>query len=529
MSNNQSEIIDIGGLFRQYLKKWYYFAISVVVCGVLGYLFSLTVLPKYEVKASIQLNDNQTFSSMISGGLSGVADILGGNASGEDEVAVITSHTILTETARKLGLDRMHYKRLRPTVYQLLYKNYPVDIIPGDDINIDTLRTEILAKIEMKKSGAVELTMEARGDEIYSSKNLDLPAEIKTDYGTFSVVTTDSYTEGASFKNKIRINSFGQAGENLREQVNVGLAAKNSQIINFQMYTENVGFGVDVINTMIESYIHRADEQRIRDNNAMSAFLAERLDLIMASLSQTETALTGMKEGQSITGLTAEGKFLYERIASAESALTEKQVEYEMSRLALQMVRASAEDNSLIPLQGENPAVAQLIASYNNAVMRRMSVEESAKPDNAALQRINEQITSLRNNIIETLETQVKRSQEVMKEYERIYSGVRDEIGAMPQAEQDFHSLYRQRTIQEQIYVFLLQKQEETAMLLNNMDAKATVIDPAYALNEDMSMSTVVIMVIAIFFGLMIPPVIFFVQRKVRFRKPKNAKKETED
>lgn len=522
MSENQSEIIDIRGLLRTYRSKWYVFAVSVLLCGIIGYLFTLRILPKYEVKASIQLNDSQTFGSMISGGLSGVSDLLGGNANGEDEVQVIASHSQLTEVARRLGLDRMRYRRLRPTVYQMMYKDYPIDIVPGSDIKVDTLSSQILCMVKVDDSGKAEVTMQAKGNELFSGSNLDLPAEMKTSYGTFSLVATDHFVAGESFKNRITINSYSQAAENLREYVNIGLAAKNSQIVEFQMFSDNTDYAIDVINTIIAAYINRTEETRLRENSAMAQFLQDRLDLITASLDKTETQIAQLQENRGIGSIAEFTTGIYERLAAAESAMTSAQVNYEMAALTLQMVRESAKDNSLIPLQGDSEEITRAITSYNNLVLRRQSVEQSAKADNSAIQRLDEQILALRANLIASLESLVRHTLEFKNEHEKIFKELMAQIDKLPKAEYDFRSIIRQRTIQEEIYVFLLQKQEETAMLLNNMDSRATIIDPAYALNEDQATSPMVIMIIAIFFGLMIPPVWFY------FFKPK-AKKAKQD
>lgn len=528
MSNKQSDIIDIGGIMRRYLKKWHYFAISVVVCGVLGYLFTLTILPKYEIKASIQLNENSSVSAMISGGVSGVTDLLAGNVSGQDEIEIIMSHSVLSEAVHKLGLERMHYKRLRPTVYSMLYKDYPVDILPGDNINLDTLRTTITAKVEMKSSGKIELDMKTADEEIYSSDNLALPAEISTKYGKFNVVTTPHYTSGSTFRNKIIINSAGQVAEELRELLNVGLAAKNSQIINFLFYAENIDYGRDLVNSVIETYLKRAEDMRLRENNALDQLLSDRIALVSSQLAVAEDNVTANLEKSGFAYLSLHGDkgSLMERIAVAEKDYTDRLIQYEMMKMMDEMVKASIKDNSLIPLQGSSEMVSQLISGYNNTLLRRTSMAQSAKPDNVALQRLDEQIDILQRNLMKTIETQVKRTQELMKEYEGIYNNMIAEVGTIPESIQNERTLTRERSILEQTYVFLLKKREETAMIRSQLDPQATIIDSAYALNEDKALSTLVIMTLAIFLGLMIPPVIFFVQRKVRFRKSGQVKKD---
>ncbi|MBE6304482.1 MAG: hypothetical protein E7082_00975 [Bacteroidales bacterium] len=514
MSENKSDIIDLGAILRGYLSKWYYFVISVIVCVVIGFLFILRILPQYEVNARIRLDGEQGFSSMISGGLSGVTDLIGGgNANGEDEIEIMMSHTVLSDVVRRLGLEKTHLKRLRPTVYKLMYRDYPVDVIVGDDIQLDTLRTQLMFRVKVNKSGKANVALQGAGRELFSGSDLTFPAELKTDYGTFTVVTTDNFVPGVDFTNKIMLNSYGQAAENLREFINVGLADKNSQIVELQMFSSNVKYGIDVINAIIDEYLITTRGHQEAENKAIARFLDERINSVRENLDRTEIEMTSLREKNGLSSQTALTSEIAERLSETEKTMIYYQVNYEMAQLTLQMVRESAKDNSLIPLQGDNEAIAQLILSYNNCIMRRMSIESSAKPDNVAMQRLDEQILSLRKNLISTLETSVTRAEELKKEYENRFDKIRAELESMPKAEYELYSIMRQRTIEEELFIFLLKKQEETAMLLSNVDSQATIIDRAYSPNEDFSTSKLMVLLIAFCFGLVIPPVWFYVSK----------------
>lgn len=89
MSENTSELIDIRGIFRKYLKHWYLFAISIVGCVAIGLLFAYLQQPKYEVRASVILNEDNAVGQFLGGGMSGVAQIFGGNSSASDEVDIM--------------------------------------------------------------------------------------------------------------------------------------------------------------------------------------------------------------------------------------------------------------------------------------------------------------------------------------------------------------------------------------------------------------------------------------------------------
>lgn len=48
---------DTTGLLLDYLAHWKWFAISIVVCLIAAYFYTATIIPTYQVKASIYLKD----------------------------------------------------------------------------------------------------------------------------------------------------------------------------------------------------------------------------------------------------------------------------------------------------------------------------------------------------------------------------------------------------------------------------------------------------------------------------------------
>ena len=93
MSKDQnSDFIDIKGLAKQYVSKWYLFVISVVVCAGLAFLFCKSRQRTYGVRANvlIQVDDTNPLSAM-----GAVGDLLGSKGRVDDEVYVISSHSLL--------------------------------------------------------------------------------------------------------------------------------------------------------------------------------------------------------------------------------------------------------------------------------------------------------------------------------------------------------------------------------------------------------------------------------------------------
>ncbi|MDE6514062.1 MAG: hypothetical protein K2L05_07770, partial [Muribaculaceae bacterium] len=222
MEENKSEFIDIRALLKQYRKNWYWFVISVVACVTIGALATVLIKPKYEVKANIMLTEQSAVEKFLGGGLSGVSQLFGGNSSAEDEVQIMTSHSVLKSVVQDLGLNISTFRRLAPLTYLRETARFPLELTFDDKtINPDTLRTSIrfVVKLSDKEGTAssILVTSPDVDDDLYSKTNVKLPATFKTSYGTFTISPTEFLNADSEGKYRIVLQSPGAAAEDLRE------------------------------------------------------------------------------------------------------------------------------------------------------------------------------------------------------------------------------------------------------------------------------------------------------------------------
>lgn len=515
MSNKKSEFVDLGALLRSYASKWYWFLISVVVCCGLGYLVSLTVQPKYIVRANIMFSEDDT-GSLLAAGMGDMGALFGGNSSAEDEAMIVASHTTFREVARTLGLNRVHKVRLMPLCYALAYKDFPVEVIPDPSVDPDTLRTSLVFKVHVDSDGEADIKVIAKGKKVAKVNNVQLPKVVSTPYGHFTVATTKNYPKGESLTTSIKFTGYDNAAEDLLEDVSIGLASKHSSIISMEMTTTDVEYAKDVLNNVIAQYNSAGVAEQTAKNSKTASFIADRLTLLLDSLVTTEEALENYKERQGVVDLVADGEYNFTRLGELDKLYTSATVYRQNLSNIIDLLESSVSgDYVIIPAEGTETMV-RMIQEYNGMVAERMRLSRSAKPGNDMLDLLDSRINQSRDNILKSMYNALEAVTEREKQYGQLYRDTRDQIGAMPTQERALRDLMRQQKIKEETYLFLLQKQEETAILLANATPKGQIIDAAYSLNDDVAISKVMIMAMAFFLGLLIPPVVFFVEKLLR-------------
>ena len=93
---------------RTYILKWYYFVISVVVCCLLGIVYCRINPDELAVRANVLIQQENTNPMASFGGLD---RLFGSNGYVDDEIFVISSHSLYRDVAEELQTNKTHYVR----------------------------------------------------------------------------------------------------------------------------------------------------------------------------------------------------------------------------------------------------------------------------------------------------------------------------------------------------------------------------------------------------------------------------------
>lgn len=516
-SNQNSEFIDIKGLLSTYAKKWHWFLISVIICGLAAVLFIKISKPKYEVHANVLISQEEGKGMSSFGGL---GDIFGSSGYVEDEIFVINSHSILRDVARDLGTYRTHIVKTGIISKVFKYKKFPVEVYPAPGI-VDTLLTTVSFAADVRADGIADITVKAAGKKIAEFEEQKLPATLKTKYGSFVVDRTKDYPAGEDVNTTIYVTGYDVAAENLATEVKSSIASKKSNVIALSIISTDEKYGRDILNAIIAQYNDRGIAEKNRQNEKTAAFIDQRLALISDSLNASEADIQIYKQSQGIVDVSSETSYNMGLKSSAERALISAQTENEIIRITRDFLRDPEKAYDLIPT-GSEPTGSEIsgvgssIGTYNQLIMRRISLLTNAKANNVALKSLTEQIDAMRASINTSLDRAYQNSLIGVRDLQIQYNKAQGHLGNVPTQERAFLNLKRQQEVKQQLYLFLLQCREETAMLLANSVPKGQIIDNAYTLSEPVGMGKKMILAIAILLGLCFPPVILYLKKLMR-------------
>lgn len=511
-SRESNDMIDVGGMLRGALKKWYVFAISVVVCMGLAFLYTRIHQTEYLVKANLVISQDDATSSM-----GGMGALFGSNALVDDEVFAVSSHTVYKKVAQKLGLDQLHYTRTGFLKTRFQYTGYPVTLQYPHEIP-DTLCSTLVFKVKADKEGKADITVKVKRDVVAEVKDARFPVTMKTPYGVFVLEKTPDYPKDENVKTTITLSGYDDAAEFIAKKVLVDIASRKSNVIELEMESADTDYAKAVLNSIIEQYNLRGLQEKNTTNLKTLKFIDSRLELLGQDLLSSESTIESFKKGHGIVDVSSEASYQISKKGQFEAQLITTETQLEIIRMIKDFITDPANKYELVPssLMGGGEIGSRALDSYNQLLLRRISLLQEVHPGNATLKTLNGQIDALRKNIIESIDRNTESINIKLRDLRAEMGQTQARLGSIPSQERQFRDIMRQQSIKEQLYIFLLKQREETSMLLANAKFKGEIIDEAYAINEPLGLGTIPMLLIAMFLGIAIGAGWLYVKKLLR-------------
>ena len=515
MSKNHNDFINIPGLLKNYRSKWYLFAISIICCLLVGFVATRVFKQKYGVRANIliQQEENSPLSAMGS-----LGDLIGSSGNVDDEIFVISSHSLYRQVVRDLGINCKHYVRHGFLNSELTYPDYPLDVTPAAGI-IDTLRTGLNFKIKVDEDGFASIKLkDSYKDVLGDVKNVKLPYTFKTKYGDFTVDRTQHYPVGEAVTSTVTLTGYHAAAESLAEDISCDIAAKRSNVISLAINTTNAEMGEAILTDLVKRYNDRGIEEKNIQGVKTAEFIADRLEKLGTSLSEDEIEMQKYKESKGVINLQQEIAYQSTNHGQVETVLIEAETQLEILRMLKDFMADESNKYELIPISTDNEGLATAINLYNESLIKRNHMLQTVNPGNIALEKLTQNADAKRMAITKSINQAYNNAEVVVRDLKGQMASTASRLGDVPDQERYFLDSNRESHIKAQLYMFLLRRQEENAMMLANATPKGIVVDEAYVLAKPIGMSKKLILLIFLFIGICLPPVFLYILKLLRNR-----------
>ena len=519
------EQINIQEILFRYLIHWPWFVVSVIVCVALAWGYLRLTTPIYNVSATVLIKDEKkgggaNMSSELE--KMGMNGFVSSSSNIENEIEVLSSRTLAREVVSSLGLFVTYMDEDRFPKREL-YRTSPV-LVSLTPQEADKLPQTMEVGMSLQPSGVMDVQIKV-GEKEYRKRFEKLPAVLPTDDGTvafFAHNDTLSPIRPESVTKECHITAYinrpfsvakGYAGS-----LSITPTSKATSVVTVSLMNSNTRRGKDYIDKLLEMYNINANNDKNEVAQRTAEFIDERIGIISKELGSTERDLENFKRSAGITDLTSEAQIALAGNAEYEKKRVENQTQINLV-MDLQRYLQGTEYEILPSNVGlQDASVAGAIDRYNEMVSERNRLLRTSTESNPAIVNLNASIRAMRGNIQTTLDATLKGLEITRADLAREASRYSRRISDAPTQERQFVSIARQQEIKSGLYLMLLQKREENAIVLAAIANNAKIIDEAQADGAPISPKRSTIYLAALVFGIGIPVGIIFLIGLTKFK-----------
>ena len=520
MEVKDNETIGLKSIIVRYLLHWKLF-LGVFLFSIIPAVLYLIYYPRtYKMMARIQIQEDKdlgggSFGLGEAAGLMksfGLGSVSGGVVNIDDELMTLTSNKMLRNMVLKLGVN-VDYCEPFSLGYRL-YDESPLKLIADSATNARL--AEAVEFSVFVKNGKAEVSAESVNMKKKHFSFPSLPATIELPMGNFTLDFAPGKKDITSAKLDITYNPAGWVAEDLEKEFLIEGSSKTSNVIELSCTDYEKNRGTDMLDTLIAIYNKEAEAYKKGEARKSLVFLDGRIENIIAELAAVENQIEEYKSKNQLMDIEHDVQFYVEQMKELQTKLIELEAQSNVINMMDEFVKDPANKYNLVPvlLTAQEGEKGSALTSYNEVLLERARVIQNSSINNPLVGTLTEQADKLRGSVIETIGNAQKGMQRSIKDVKAKEQEIYSKMNNYPVAERQFVELKRRQEIIQGVYLILLQKREETALILGQTRDKARVIDPAYVKSKPVGPRKLFALIGMLVLTLVIPISYLFVRRQ---------------
>lgn len=470
---DSSDEASLGDILYKFLPFWPLFVILIII-GLSGaWVYLRYKQPIYQTTATILIKDDQK-----SGKIDPLEafDMFGGKKSVENEVEILKSKTLMQEVVKNLHLYAPVEAKGRVSTVNA-YLSFPVIV-------------DVKAPDSIKNVLNIPISYNKNNQLVTLGKNqYPLNQFLPTPFGNLKFIQNQNYRSVLIKENNevedihyvFSLQSVQKAANGLLTQLTVSPSSKLSSVINIGIQGEVPKRNEDIINELLKVY----NQAAILDKNILAAntlkFVENRLDFVENDLDSVEGSLQRFKANNKIVDISSQGQIFLETVAANDQKISDINIQLAMLDQVQNYVNSEGGIGGIVPstLGVSDPALTSLLKNLGDLELKYEQIKKIVPENNPAVVSIVDGIGKLKPGIQENINSQRKNLLAARNNLNSTNNRFSSMLKNIPEKERELLGISRQQSIKNNIYTFLLQKREETALSFASAVADSRIIDKA--------------------------------------------------
>ena len=473
--NSKSE--KDNNIFRSVIETffpfWPLFLILVIVSLLAGWGYLQYATPVYEASASMIIKDKQkgVDESRIMESMNPFET----KKIVENEIEVLHSRDLMSEVVRTLKLYAPIYEddRMRSIA---AYTSSPVKVVVDDPGKI---------KISKDKPKKYYFKYNKKMEEVlFSGKRYALNQWIKIlDGQNVMFIKNERKNSEADKPLYFQMVNPKIISNDLVKDLDVSATNKLSSVVNLSIEDPVPERAEDILDHLIQEYNQRIIKDREELAFNTLAFIEERIENVEKELGNLDYQIEEYRSNQGAVDLSEQGKLYLQDVGENDKQISEMELQLSVLDNVENYVISKGSAGGIVPstLGINDPILSQLIEKLYNLEVDYERLKRTTAENNPVLTSISNQITKIRPSILENVKSQKQNLQSRLSSLQYNNRRYNSTLSNIPGKERALLEINREKTIKNNLFSYLLQKREETALANLSSNENGALINRAEA------------------------------------------------
>lgn len=495
--------IDLKRIFAQILDRWKWLLAGVLIALFFSFIYIKYTAPVYQINSRLLVNDDEKGGlGKQAGSLMDLGGILGGKHSVDNEVEILKTRFLMEQVVRDMQLNIIYSQKSGYVTREVYESPFKVELLK----TIDTIK---VTSLKIKKLSTNKLRLSDNGED--REVNWNVPIDVKG-LGIIKL----SPVSGINFRDVDYFTTIEPIDERVSELMNslaVSVSNAKVSVIDLGLKYPLPKKGEDILYVLIRKYI----ESNLSDKNAVAdstyKFIKQRLNVIATELGDVENKVEDFKQTNKLSDMSEQGKLLVQNTSQFASDLSKTETQVTILNDLENYLLDEKKNKRVFPssLLPSDMVFSSLMDQYNSLLLERDRQLLSVTEQSPFIRNIDGQISEMRRGILANIQN-TKNTYVVTRDKLRArLAESRGQISGVPEIEKKYLQLARNKDIKQELYIFLMQKAEETAISKTSNISVAKIIDPPKSQIGAISPRRGIVYMLGLVFGLIVPILVLLI------------------
>lgn len=459
-------------LMHRYYPYWPLFALLLILTlmGAWGYIKYTD--PSYEATATIIIKDQR--KGVDDSRMTEAIDLFTSKKIVENEIEVIHSRALMKQVVVSLHLYAPVYESQRFKSYSA-YLSSPVlvKLRNPEDLpeSINDVKVAFFNYDSLQKK--VFLDKE--------NKAYPIDKWVNTPYGELMFFSNTNYTQSATGPLYFYFLHPQIVSDAILGELEVYPTNKLSTVITMKVKDKVPQRGEDILNQLIQSYhqLTLSDRNKLASNTL--DFIEERIKHVERELNDLEGQVQKYKSLEGIVDLSEQGKVILQNESENDRRLADINIQLAVLEKVERYVLQKDNSAGIVPatLGLDDAVLSQLLNKLYDSEIQYQKLKKTTAENNPILASVAGEIESTRPSILENIRNQRENLLATRSKITLSKTRYSAALQSIPKQERELLEISRQKTIKNNVYSFLLQKREETALSYAPTAIDSKIVDVA--------------------------------------------------